>query len=67
MIRRDPYREMMYHMRNSPVYLLWLVCGIALVTIVVFFFLWIVLLIGGILALASAFWAIGTRFEIKEG
>ena len=60
------HNNLMYHLRNAPVYALWLVCGIAFAAIVFAFFLWVLLLVGGILGIALAVWAVGTRFEIKQ-
>lgn len=60
------YSRLMYHMRNAPVYMLWLVGGLCVVAAIISLFIWFV--IGAVIILGAAFvwWATGVRISVKQ-
>jgi hypothetical protein len=60
MIHRDPWGQVSYHIRNAPVYLLWLVISVAGIALAVFFIMWILGFMALLVALGNTLWVIGS-------
>lgn len=65
-MRRDAWSEALYHIRNAPTYLLWLVIVAVGAVLVFTFFIWVLGMLALIISLALVYWASGARIEIKE-
>jgi ABC-type transport system involved in multi-copper enzyme maturation permease subunit len=69
-MNRTLWNNVFYHLRNAPVYLLWLVLAAIGITVAALLITWIVAFVAFVIVLAMILWVIGSMTNslvIKRG